>query len=140
MRITNISRPFAALLFLTTASPAHAEPEPFIPGPDHAYWVQRAHIEDRAVKWEIAYQALNLIDAAETLDCLHRHVCQEANPLFGKHPSTGRLIGTKVALGLVQYFVWKRTFDRVPSRALKIAQISAVVQGGVVAANLRFVF
>src|SRR4051812_11101710 len=42
-----------------------------------------------AMKWEVGYQVLSAVDAAQTIYCLrHDPDCEEANPLFGKHPKT----------------------------------------------------
>lgn len=90
--------------------------------------------------YEAAYLALSAIDLAETVHCLERHQCEEGNPLFGRHPSTPRLIASKLALGALHFTVFTRLNERNPSAALRMAQISCVAQGGVVALNLRFVF
>ena len=89
---------------------------------------------------EIAFQALNLADAAQTISCVNRSVCREANPIFGANPSAGKVIGIKAGFGAVHYVLARFLNDRNP-RAAKIFQIATIaIQGGVVAANLRFTF
>lgn len=64
----------------------------------------------------------------------------EANPLFGKRPSCGKVVGIKIAGGIAHYVIADYLRDRDPELA-KVAQIvTLVLQGGVVAANMRFVF
>lgn len=85
---------------------------------------------------EIAFQALNAIDAAQTCIGVAKGL-REVNPLFGKHPSCEKVIGIKVAAGIIHYLI----ADSMNERDAKTFQIvSLVVQGGVVAANLRFAF
>ena len=108
---------FAAVM--VASSPAHAEP--FVP-PE-----------------EYAFQALNAADAAETYSCLHRGTCVELNPLFGRHPSDAALLGGKAALG-VSHFLVAHLLRNSPKAERAFETVSIVVQGGVVAANLRLVF
>jgi hypothetical protein len=93
-----------------------------------------------AVKWEVGYLTLSAIDAAQTIDCLHRDACTEGNPIFGKHPSAAKLIGAKVGLGLLHFAAFNRLNKRNPRSALRIAQISCVLQGTVVGLNARLMF
>ena len=88
---------------------------------------------------EIAYQTLNAVDAVQTCVALGKgHY--EANPLFGKRPSCGKVVGIKIAGGIAHYVIADYLRDRDPELA-KVAQIvTLVLQGGVVAANMRFVF
>src|SRR6476646_6589176 len=55
------------------------------------------------LQWELSYLALSAIDTAQTVDCLRRNQCEEANPLFGKHPSSGKLIAAKLAFGAAHF-------------------------------------
>lgn len=87
---------------------------------------------------EIAYQVLNAVDAAETIDCLHRDVCHEANPLLGRNPSPAKLIAVKAGTGAVHYVVARFLRDRDPEAATLFQFLTIAIQGGVVAANLRF--
>lgn len=97
-------------------------------------------LADPAQQWEAAYLALSAADAVETVSCLHAHKCEEANPLFGRHPSTLKLIAGKALLGAVHVALFDRMHDRNPKAALRYAQVSAGLQGGVVALNLRVFF
>lgn len=93
-----------------------------------------------ADKWEAGFLALSAIDAAETISCLDRNVCNESNPIWGKHPSTGKIILTKLGLGAVHFVTFKLIERKDPRTALRAAQISAIVQGGVVLLNAHVAF
>lgn len=93
-----------------------------------------------ALKWEIGYLALSAIDAAQTIHCLNRGVCEEANPIFGKNPKTSTLIAAKVGGSLLHFTAFSILNKRHPKTALRMAQISAGLQGGVVLLNSRFTF
>lgn len=91
-------------------------------------------------KREIAYQVLNVIDMAQTLDCLDRNICHETNPLLGRNPSAQKLIAVKAVGGALHYAIARALRDRDPDAAKWFQIISIAVQGGVVAANARFTF
>ncbi len=93
-----------------------------------------------ALKWEMGYLTLSAIDAGETIGCLQRNRCEEGNPIFGKHPSAAKVILGKVGLGLVHFAVFSRINSQNPKAAMRLAQISCVVQGGVVMLNARLAF
>lgn len=94
-----------------------------------------------AMKWEAGYQVLSAIDAAETIYCTKKiSGCEEANPLFGKHPSTAKIILTKVLIGGAHFILIDRMANRDPKAAMRIAQISVVLQGTVVGLNARIIF
>jgi hypothetical protein len=92
---------------------------------------------------EIVFQVLNAIDAVQTVtwcDRFPKNVKCEANPLFGDHPSTGKIVGIKVVNGLLHYLITKRLEKRNP-KYVEFWQVSTIViQGGVVALNLRTAF
>jgi hypothetical protein len=83
---------------------------------------------------------LSAIDAAQTIRCLKRDLCEEGNPLFGRHPSAGTLIAGKLGGGVLHYLLMNELNKRDPKVALRTAQISAGLQGGVVAMNARIAF
>ena len=91
-----------------------------------------------ALRWELSYLALSAIDTGQTIDCLQRDMCEEANPLFGKHPKPLELIAAKVALGAAHFVVFDHLNDRNSHAALRFAQGSVLIQGGVVLLNARF--
>ena len=93
-----------------------------------------------AMKWETTFLALSAVDTAQTIRCLKRDLCEEANPLFGKHPSAGTIIASKLGGGLLHYALINELNKRDPKMALRTAQISAGLQGGVVAMNARIAF
>jgi hypothetical protein len=124
---------------LTFATPALAEQPTYrLTDPGFDLSLQRTH--DAALKWEVAYLALSAIDTAQTISCLNRGECDEANPLFGRHPSSTKLIAAKVVFGAVHFAIFERLNDHNPKAALRMAQISAGLQGGVVLLNARFTF
>lgn len=112
-----------------------------VPAPARAQsaWGKEA-TQSAALKWELSYLALSAIDTAQTISCLDKGICSEANPLFGKHPSTGKLIAAKVALSAVHFAIFNHVNGHNPKGALRFAQISAGVQGSVVLLNARFTF
>lgn len=91
-------------------------------------------------KLEIAFQMLNAVDTAETAYCLHKEICQEANPLLSHNPSTGRLIATKAVSGLVHYAITRMIFKSDPEAARYWLIGSIIVQGGVVGWNAKTCF
>jgi hypothetical protein len=93
-----------------------------------------------AMKWELAYLALGVVDTVQTIGCLHRNVCEEANPIFGKHPKGATLIAAKAGIGLLHFAAFSILNRRAPNYALRVAQISAITQGSVVALNARIAF
>ena len=102
--------------------------------------LRQSAAQSTALKWEMGYLALTAIDTAQTIDCLHRGMCVEGNPIFGKHPSNAKLIISKVALGAAHFAVFSRLNNRNPHAALRFVQGSVLMQGGVVALNARFLF
>lgn len=91
-------------------------------------------------KLEMVYFALSAIDAAQTIDCLNRNVCYEVNPIYGRNPSTEKIIGIKVVGGAFHYLLVREVYKRDPKLARTIQYITIGIQGGIVAANLRFAF
>ena len=89
---------------------------------------------------ELAYQTLNVIDAVQTIDCLDRNVCRELNPLLGRNPSAEKVIAFKAGGGIIHFLITRAIYERDPYLAKRFQVLSLVVQGGVVAANLRFAF
>ncbi len=88
---------------------------------------------------EVTYQILNLADMVETVSCLSRHICVENNPILGKHPSTGTVVGFKVASGLVHYALYRSIINH-PRKVRTFEYISIAIQAGAVISNLRVVF
>ena len=85
-------------------------------------------------KREIAYQVLGAVDAAQTCTFIRTGRAVEANPIavavFGSdQPSCGQVIAFKLVGGALHWVI---------AKWFQIVSIG--VQGGVVAANLRFVF
>jgi hypothetical protein len=114
---------------ILVAAPARADP---------SYRIEETR--SAALKWEVGYLALSALDAAETIHCLDRGTCKEGNPIFGKHPSTEKLILAKVGFGLLHFVAFDHMNSRNPRTAMRFAQVSCAVQGGVVLLNLRVAF
>jgi hypothetical protein len=112
-----------------------------VPSPAFAESASRFEVtKSAALKWEIGYLVLSAIDAGQTITCLERGICKEANPLFGKHPKARTIIAAKVIGGAAHFVLFNRLNERSPKTALRVAQISAGLQGGVVLLNARFTF
>lgn len=88
---------------------------------------------------EIAFQVLNAADAAQTCHLTSKGYI-EGNPLLGRNPSCGKVIGFKVAAGLIHYAIADHFRDRDPKAAKVFQIVTIVIQGGIVGANMRFVF
>ena len=89
---------------------------------------------------EIAFQVLNAADAAQTCDFLRRGTAHELNPLYGKHPSCAKVVAFKAIGGGIHYALVSKINETDPELAKWVQIITIAVQGGVVAANLRFAF
>jgi hypothetical protein len=127
----------AALALTMTATPALAA------GDDSdRYRIDQPRGVTRSdvMKWEAAFLVLSAADLAITVRCLERNECEELNPIFGKHPKTSTLVGAKVGAGIVHYLAIDFIARRDPKLALRLAQVSVVVQGGVVGFNLSSEF
>jgi hypothetical protein len=103
--------------------------------------VPRSH-EKRAeaIKSEAGFLALSAIDAAQTIGCLDRNECVEMNPLLGRHPSAAKVILLKAGMGALHLVAFKAAMKKSPTSALRLAQISCVLQGSVVGMNARMSF
>jgi len=93
---------------------------------------------------EIAFQVLNAADAAQTCYIVSSGRGVEANPIaravLGKRPSCASIFGFKAASGAVHYVIADFIRDRDPEAAKVFQVLTIVIQGGVVAANMRLVF
>ncbi|KPF92120.1 hypothetical protein IP81_08820 [Novosphingobium sp. AAP83] len=90
---------------------------------------------------EIAYQLLGVLDAAQTISCVDKPNCRELNPLLGSRPSVARIVGFKLAAGLLHYAAMRREVrqDRLVS-ALRFEILSISVQGIICGLNFRHAF
>ena len=96
-------------------------------------------------KREIAYQVLGAVDAAQTCTFIRTGRAAEANPIaiavFGSdQPSCGQVIAFKLVGGALHWVIASEINKRDPKAAKWFQIATIVVQGSVVAANLRFVF
>lgn len=124
------------LLTVVTAAAALLGSSPALASPAS----RNSATKNAALTWELGFLGLSAVDTAETLSCVHRDTCHELNPLFGRHPSTMKLVAAKVGLGLIHFAAFKYINDRDPKMALRAAEISAGFQGGVVLLNAKFGF
>jgi len=56
---------------------------------------------------EVGFQALNIIDMAQTMKCMDMPTCHETNPILGRRPSKLALAGFTAATGIGHFFVVK---------------------------------
>jgi len=88
---------------------------------------------------EWVYQGLHAVDAIQTREALD-HGCVERNPMLGRHPSTGRLVGVWAATSAAHAGVTMALQDHAP-RAVKLWEIASIgVGAGVIAWNLHVRF
>lgn len=90
--------------------------------------------------WEKAFVVASAADLGTTVYCIERHKCSEANPILGRHPSTGELVAFKVAGVALQYKLVSKIAESDPEAAKWVAIVSTILTAGVATANLRFVF
>jgi len=89
---------------------------------------------------EVTYQLLNALDAAQTISCMHKANCHEANPILGKHPSTGTIIGFKAGSAILHYTIGRYWIKRNPHEALLFEVGTVAVQGVICGLNFRYAF
>jgi hypothetical protein len=92
-------------------------------------------IQRSATRWELAYQALNAVDVVQTCEALSTGRYEERNPLFGKNPKCGTLVGVKAAAGVLHYLLFSHVNARNPKTARTFSQLSVGIQGTVVGLN-----
>jgi len=90
--------------------------------------------------YEIAYQALNLVDAVQTAVALRSGRIREANPLMGDNPSTIMVIGYKAAAGGAHYALTRWIMREHPRFARLFQYASIAYQGSAVTWNLTQIF
>lgn len=115
-----------ALPLALIATPAHAEVDAF-------------------TKREIAYQVLGAVDAVETCTFVASGRAVEKNPLLvnlagTNKPPCAKTVAFKIGAGALHWLIASEINKRDPEAAKWFQIMSIVAQGGVVAANLRFVF
>jgi hypothetical protein len=94
----------------------------------------------KIVPYEIAWQLLNVLDAAQTIDCAHKVTCHEANPLFGDRPSDGTVIGIKGGMAIVHLLLMRHIAHR-NWKAARAAELGTIlVQGVIDGLNFRYAF
>jgi len=118
-------------------APSQAIAEPWLP-PRGGHTAEE--YRKNATHWELAFLALSVVDTAQTAECISRGRCKEGNPLLGHHPSVGHLILIRGLGDLAHYGIFRYLNDRNPVEARSWAIGSTVVEGGVVALNIRYVF
>ena len=100
----------------------------------------QAMAEPFPVRKEIAFQLLNAVDAAQTIACTKSTRCHEVNPIFGRKPSVEKIVGIKVATGVIHFAIARFLFKDSPADQDSFEKVSILIQGGIVAANMRIVF
>ena len=121
-----------------------AVPEVYAPYRQERAATQRAEVDPLAAKrrtlnhWRYAGWAMAAADIASTQRCLNRSTCQEGNPLYGKHPSLGKMIAIRLPLEVAIDFAAREVFKTDPDAALRIIQVKTIGTGVVVGLNLRY--
>lgn len=99
---------------------------------------------DRVRTKEIVWQVLNVVDTVQTCYIVESGRGTEANPILrytlGKRPKCVELALAKITFGALHFLLYEVLSDRDIRDAERFENISLIVQGGVVAANMRFVF
>lgn len=90
--------------------------------------------------YEFAYQALNIVDAVQTVAALRSNKAREMNPILGSNPSTITVIGYKAAWGGAHYLLTRWIMREKPELARIFQFASIAVQGSTVAWNMTKVF
>lgn len=81
--------------------------------------------------------ALNITDGLLTMRCMKRVGCAEMNPIYGRHPSIGKIAALKAfGLGLTE-FLFRRSARANPWRAEKTARASFALQFAITAFTLK---
>tara|TARA_R110000850_G_C9691568_1_gene439074 strand:+ start:79 stop:459 length:381 start_codon:yes stop_codon:yes gene_type:complete len=68
----------------------------------YAEWTPK---EKKLYKYQLALQAIDTIQTGQVINCQKNNQCllAEANPIYGKRPSMGKLLGIKVASNILVY-------------------------------------
>lgn len=91
-------------------------------------------------KRQIAFHTLNAIDTIQTCHVLQSGKGYELNPIFGRNPSCGTLVATKIG-GSILHQIIASELRKHDEKAAELFQIISIgVQGGVVVWNFTVVF
>ena len=68
----------------------------------YAEWTPK---EKKLYKYQLALQAIDTIQTGQVINCQKNNQCllAEVNPIYGKRPSMGKLLGIKVASNILVY-------------------------------------
>ena len=83
---------------------------------------------------------LNLADVVLTYNCLQRGNCEEANPIYGRHPSLPRIIITKSFFTAAQWAITDVLLEMDPKKAKFLTYASIAINAGVVGWNMQYQF
>jgi hypothetical protein len=90
---------------------------------------------------EYVYLGLHTADFAITAVCLDKvKHCSESNPIYGRHPSAGKLVGLWLGSSIAQATVISLIQDHNPKAAELGAKMSVAIGVGIVAWNLKVCF
>lgn len=122
---------------LTRAPLALAAAALLLPTPAHGQALGQRIRDLPSEEW--IYQGLHAIDAVQTREALD-HGCVERNPMLGRHPGNGRLIGVWAATSAAHAGVTMALQDHAP-KAVRLWEIVSIgVGAGVIAWNLHVRF
>jgi hypothetical protein len=97
---------------------------------------KKAKYRSAAVRWEWAYQVLNMADAITTYQALKDPRLREGNPIFGKRPGPAVIFGGRAAFGILHYVVARIIRKDHPQMAANASFISTLVEGMATGINL----
>ena len=91
----------------------------------------------RLAHLELLFQVLNAADAATTISCVERSICNEQNPLYGSHrPGWGRIAGVKAGVGALHYLIYRTLAKSEPRLARMFELTTITIQGATVIWNM----
>jgi len=113
-------------------------PSEFEVGPDESVNEAAARYENytrQAHKWRGLLVGTLAADVATTCAILSRGG-HEANPIYGRNASCGKIAGINAGIGLVSWVLLSRLARRNPEKARDAAKLTTIIRGLVVGWNL----
>ena len=93
-----------------------------------------------AIKLELIFQALNVLDWATTKYCLDKGTCKEGNDFWGEDPDMTRMALIKLAVGGLHAAFGAFLYNYRPDLVKPYQYVSIGIYGSVVAWNLQYAF
>lgn len=89
-----------------------------------------------AHNWELAFLGMSVLDTAQTVATVSSGNAREWNPLLGRRPSAGKVIGYMLLRGGLHYSLFRYANARNPNTARKAAKASFLIQSGIIGIGL----